>query len=325
MLTPAVLESTAPSAAAAALEHLEPHLRAFAEYLPRVAHEPSDRFERRLHADLGHIVAMAADFPEQQPMLAATLFGLCSEQLDAGVMHRHSRHKPLGYAGDYQVIDWIYTRRRDSAGVGRLWDGVFHRLAAAEAVRNRKDYFGRTFARLCGSAGRGITVLNLASGPCRDVSEAIARAGSSARGSLVHCVDRDGRAVRYAQEQVARWTSQVDFRWDVKNVFRARPTGHYDLVWSAGLFDYLPDRLAVALLRKMWQWTKAGGSLIVGNIHSRNPTRDYMEWLLDWKLIHRTEADMGRLLGAAGVAAAGVRFEAEPLGVFFFALATKRA
>jgi len=66
-----------------------------------------------------------------------------------------------------------------------------NRGAATRAVRNRKKFFCDMLNALCKEAPNGLSVLNLASGPCRDVAEAIVQADSKAAGSHFHCVDID--------------------------------------------------------------------------------------------------------------------------------------
>jgi len=126
----------------------------------------------------------------------------------------------------------------------------------------------------------------------------------------------------YAQDKV-RTLRGVSFEWEIANVVRIRPSRQYDLVWSAGLFDYLNDRLATVLLKRMWSWTKAGGTCVIGNFHASNPSRKYMEWCGDWCLIHRTDDDMRQLCRDAGIPAERVTITHEPLGVCVFALLTK--
>jgi SAM-dependent methyltransferase len=68
-----------------------------------------------------------------------------------------------------------------------------------------------------------------------------------------------------------------------------------DLAYSVGLFDYLDDRPAVALIDRIYDTLWPGGEIIVGNFHPNNQSRGMMEAILDWLLIHRTEDDMDRL------------------------------
>jgi len=104
----------------------------------------------------------------------------------------------------------------------------------------------------------------------------------------------------------------------VRRTWRECRSRTYDLVWSAGLFDYLEDRFATILLRKMWRWTAPGGSMVVGNFHKGHRGRAYIEWCGDWILIHRSAEDLRALAQRAGIPDLAIRIEYEPLGVGLF-------
>ena len=76
--------------------------------------------------------------------------------------------------------------------------------------------------------------------------------------------------------------------------------GPFDLVVAGGLFDYLPDRHATSLLRTLWGRLLApAGRLFFTNIRRGNPYRIWMEYLVDWRLIERSEEDVRDLVTAA--------------------------
>ena len=58
-----------------------------------------------------------------------------------------------------------------------------------------------------------------------------------------------------------------------RNALRFRPQRTYDLVWSAGLFDYFEDALFVTTLSRLLKATAADGELVVGNFSTQNPSR----------------------------------------------------
>lgn len=238
-------------------------------------------------------------------------------------MNSQMRLKPFGYAGDFRVIDWMYKRAFDINLEAGFWDDFCHRQHAGASVRNRKDFLKKVFNKISQERKQPIKVLDFASGPCRDLAEAIDEAGDACHGSLIHCVDIEPKAIEYAQKVTKPYASIVNFKWECSNVFRFRSEDRYDLVWSAGLFDYLNDKLATALIAKMWQHTAEGGTMIVGNFHPRNPTRNYMEWCMDWILIHRTEAELKQLGINAGIPESVIEIDQEPLGVCIFLVAKK--
>ncbi len=79
------------------------------------------------------------------------------------------------------------------------------------------------------------------------------------------------------------------------------------MIYSAGLYDYLPNGLARRLTRRLLQMLRPGGRLLVANFVPGGTGRGYMELFMDWSLILRNEAAM-RALGEASGAGTVVSF-----------------
>jgi trans-aconitate methyltransferase len=151
-------------------------------------------------------------------------------------------------------------------------------------------------------------VLDIASGPARDVFEYLC-CESSGR-VVFDCVDMDKNAIEFAGSLCASFPDNVNF---IKaNAFRFRCSQKYDLIWSAGLFDYLNDRQFLFMLQRYLPCLKAGGSMVVGNFTTNNPTRPYMEVVTDWCLCHRDENELMELADQAGVQHNNVSVGSEP-------------
>jgi len=60
-------------------------------------------------------------------------------------------------------------------------------------------------------------------------------------------------------------------------------------------FARLSDKFVIKLLHYVHKALLPGGKVILGNFHPRNPDEPMMDYVLDWRLIHRTEDDMNRL------------------------------
>lgn len=294
-------------------------LQDFAQFLPCIAQLPPEVFRSDFNRRLNHLDGLSQQMPHHRAQLLSRCFAACTELDQSDINHR-MRHKPLGYAGDYLTIDMIYGSA--SGQYIHPWDAFAFETPGALGVIDRKRFFIDTFHHHLQKHGRPISVLNLASGPCRDVLEAIHNDTEAATGSFFYCVDSEPRAVNYARN-LLRDGHQVSFHWENKNALRIRPVKKFDLVWSAGLFDYLSDSVAVALIQRMVAFAHPGGTIIFGNAHPRNPTRKFIEWCTAWFLIHRTEEDLLRLCVQAGVDARHVRFDQEENGVFIFCIIEK--
>jgi len=69
----------------------------------------------------------------------------------------------------------------------------------------------------------------------------------------------------------------------------------YDMVYCAGLFDYLADPACKHLMNIFYDLTAPGGLVLATNVEPSNPMRNGMEHLLDWNLIYRNGAQFRTL------------------------------
>lgn len=265
------------------------------------------------------VLAQALRAGDVDPQSAAALVSHFDEEFRRETVHGHGLSKPFGYSGDFLMIDKIYLEVRTPHEPLSAWDDYFHSHAAPIAVRNRKGYFTTLLGRLTADRSRGLHVLNIGSGPGRGVREFLE---ASDRPAFFTCVDLDVRALKYAQRLLRHWAEQVDFVHT--NALRWRPIRSYDVVWSAGLFDYLDDRAFVRLLSRMWSWVSVGGWVVVGNFSLENPSRSYMEILGDWHLVHRSPEDLRDLAASAGLPEDSITVESEDLGVNLFLCAQRK-
>jgi extracellular factor (EF) 3-hydroxypalmitic acid methyl ester biosynthesis protein len=59
--------------------------------------------------------------------------------------------------------------------------------------------------------------------------------------------------------------------------------------------------------------------VISGIFHPSNPAKEFMDYVLEWNLIHRTEADMNRLFANSLFKKPCSRIQFEALGINLFA------
>jgi extracellular factor (EF) 3-hydroxypalmitic acid methyl ester biosynthesis protein len=92
---------------------------------------------------------------------------------------------------------------------------------------------------------------------------------------------------------------------------------HYDLIYCAGLFDYLPDRTCKQLMNIFYEWLAPGGLLAATNVDACKPFRHMLEFILDWHLIYRDRSVAASLLPSRAGGDAG-RILTDPTGVNLF-------
>jgi len=234
--------------------------------------------------------------------------------LNENTLIGHGFVKPFGYPGDFYLIHNIYEGKANPDPKYRLWDDFFLNQPAAQAVRNRKDFFLRHLRILEKNEEDEVNVLILGCGPATDVKEyMIENPASRIRFCLV---DFDQKAIDFAKSQNERANGDIEyFRI---NVLRYKPYKYYNLIWSAGLFDYFKDKHFIYLINKYLKNLAENGEFIIGNFSHINPTRRLMEVLSDWYLNHRSKFDLIRMAVEAEVDEDQISVEMEELGINLF-------
>jgi extracellular factor (EF) 3-hydroxypalmitic acid methyl ester biosynthesis protein len=92
---------------------------------------------------------------------------------------------------------------------------------------------------------------------------------------------------------------------------------NYDVVYCAGLFDYLSQRVCKRLVELFCTMIRPGGIVIVTNVAQSNPRKAWMEYVMEWNLIYRDETEMADLV-PDGLNLKGTKIEADSTGVNLF-------
>ena len=157
-------------------------------------------------------------------------------------------------------------------------------------------------------------VMILGSGPVTETFEFFEK---NPENSLVfEMLDMDKRAIAYAKNKNWKYLSKMTFY--NRNVIRYSPEKKYDLIWSAGLFDYFKGKHFVFLLKKYYEYLNEGGEMIIGNFNIENPSRRAMEILGDWFLYHRSADELKQFALQAGIEKSKIDVLKEPLGINLF-------
>jgi SAM-dependent methyltransferase len=210
------------------------------------------------------------------------------------------RDRPMGEgAGNAVLMDYLYGI--DSTLRSLLPDGPTDQLfryassaPASRALRSRRQLLAREIDRSCEMLSGHARILCLGSGHLREAE--LAR-------SLRHGHYRDFIALD-AQEQSLRTVESCYAAMGIRTelcsldeLFYGRPDlCHFDLIYSAGLFEVLDDHDARDLTRNLFARLLPGGRLLMGNFLPGVPEISYLEGLLDWRPHYRSDAALLDLL-----------------------------
>ncbi|MBM4396868.1 MAG: PilZ domain-containing protein [Deltaproteobacteria bacterium] len=248
--------------------------------------------------------------------------------MQAPLLHR-TRVKPLGYPGDFEAMHYMYTRNFEGQS---LFAKALHMGSCAsvpaQAVRARKNLIRDRIRALAeGWTGdRPLRVASVAAGPAQELYELLNQPMDIPVPVEVVLFDQDKLALTFAHRRIGpliegRWRGRVrvTFLHDTIKRLLTDPGifGDYapfDMMFAAGLFDYLRFNTATTLTRNLFANLAPGGRAYIGNMDPSNPSRWMFEHHLDWHLIYRTKIEMLEF-GQAAVPGAGMEIVEDATGI----------
>lgn len=216
-----------------------------------------------------------------------------------------SYSKPLGYPGDFEVMNMVYTWERRGADV---YSQLLHRvgLDVGECIRTRMEAVLKTIESVVADKGnsRTVRVLSLGSGPAREVELFLSNTRLQGRHVEFTLVDPEQSALNYALERT--WPHVLNsaghaavqcLHLSFLDILRSGGTFQnlppQDLIYSLGLLDYLVDRRVQSIVHRLYGSLAPGGEMVVGNMNETPLSALWpMEFISDWTLYYRTEAEM---------------------------------
>jgi extracellular factor (EF) 3-hydroxypalmitic acid methyl ester biosynthesis protein len=181
-----------------------------------------------------------------------------------------------------------------------------------EAHRNRLTYLTKmlrdeTVRLRALRKGQPVRIFNLGCGPAKEIQDFLAQ----------HSVSNDTEflLLDFNEETLAS-TSQVletrkrEFNRQTRIQTRKKSVQQilkdavklknspekFDIVYCAGLFDYLTDSVCEKLLAIFYEMTAPGGLVVATNVADTNPSQGWMDYMLDWHLIYRSAKQFGELV-----------------------------
>jgi extracellular factor (EF) 3-hydroxypalmitic acid methyl ester biosynthesis protein len=226
--------------------------------------------------------------------------------LSSPFAHR-TYHKPIGYAGDYEMMNMIHRNQPEGRS---LYEKLIHLLLVsqwpARSVRNRIAHLGENIvnetARLA-RAGKIARILNVGCGPAWEIQNFLRETQLSNQAeftlvdfneeTLLHAGQKLVEAKRQFSRQTQIRTQQISVYELLKRTQRrSEDAEKFDLIYCAGLFDYLAPDTCRALIELWFDSLSPGGLLLIANMTDTKPFRHFIEFILDWQLIYRNNAEI---------------------------------
>lgn len=231
--------------------------------------------------------------------------------------------KPYGYAGDFKYINDIYENNPPTLGFDRLFDNYTMMSSISIAVRNRKDDFKRMIINYVQKKRKkNIRIMNLASGPCREIIEMKTEHPGLFKNVTFDCYDSDKYSLDFAKKRLKGFkninfinenAARIAFRKNIRLLINQR----YDVIYSTGLFDYFEDKIALRLIGNLKKLLTRNGALMISDVRDKysNPSLYFMEWVGDWPLVYRTDENFRKLFIEAGFTMKQLEIDYEQQGI----------
>jgi extracellular factor (EF) 3-hydroxypalmitic acid methyl ester biosynthesis protein len=247
--------------------------------------------------------------------LAPAHAALCRRQLHPLLMASPFMHriysKPLGYAGDYEMVNMILREACEGSSLfGKLLNVFILNQIPAVAHRNRVTYLTRKLVEETNrvfQTGRPARILNLGCGPAREVQAFLSDHELSDHAQF-ELLDFDEETIAHVRQNLEDIKNRNHRRTAIKLIKksvqqlikqagRPRASGEeYDFIYCAGLFDYLNDKICKTVLGLFYELLAPGGLIVATNVEGQNPIRNVMEYIFEWHLIYRSSEQFRKVV-----------------------------
>jgi len=227
--------------------------------------------------------------------------------LTSPFVHR-TFYKPLGYAGDYEMVNMMFRDPFQGDSLFAKMINVYAlQLPPIVGHRNRIGYLIQKIEKEALRVmvrGRNARIFNLGCGPAQEIQRFLAE---DELANYTHftladfnqqTLDDTGRILGDLNQKYKRRGSVQMVKRPVQQLLKAAERGvryerseQYDLVYCAGLFDYLSDQVCRQLMEVFYRMLAPGGLLIATNVDD-HAAQHQMECFLEWHLVHRDNEKM---------------------------------
>lgn len=293
----------------------------------------------RYHALMDRVATLDGELdPNKVELARSYATDMLMPLLYDGPLHRRSYEKPRGYAGDYKAMTMCFARQL----LGGSWWGKFLHNAAlnypmVKTVPAREANMRRAIHDISRKPGEK-RIITLACGPAIEVNRFMRETEGFDDKMTFYLIDQDDEALEYCHASLNRVLAEfhhgrlpVDLQclhFSIKQLLKPETDAEkavvgevlegIDLVYSAGLLDYLPDRVAEALLHRVYSLLRPGGRLLIGNLRRDPITAWLLESVLAWHLEYRDDTKMKKLAARLQPVPAEVELEYDDTGLCMF-------
>jgi len=220
-------------------------------------------------------------------------------------INRYIYSKPLGYAGDFRMMNYIFEYSGDFLGETSFEMLINHytcNISISRSNIERRDYLKNNIFNMV-NAKDNPRIISVGGGPLRELIELLSE-NKIKKSFHFFCLDFEPLAIDFVKNQmgkigdsnkknIAMEYLNVNVKDLLKDKGLIEKIKNQDLIYISGVFDYLSDRFCSRLLHICWGLLRNGGELIICNTNLDGKSlRAYFEFLGEWEMNFRTKETM---------------------------------
>jgi len=234
---------------------------------------------------------------------------------------------PRKYPGDFETIEYICDlENRSLYGTVEYYIEEYAlNSAIAQQHRNKLHHQSELILDALLDNGSGKKILSVGCGGCRDILRIKKYIHGIRCEIAINDIDND--AIELSKKRLEDLEGLRVVTGNIIQALRKLETlGPFDLAVTGGLFDHMSDKhVSFFLKHALNRLLKKEGTLFFTNAVKENPFRVWMEYLTDWKLNYRSEADIVSLLPGSGFARDAVKISKDETGLTFLVTVSGRS
>ncbi len=236
---------------------------------------------------------------------------LLMRELTHGEIQRRAYEKPQGYAGDFRMME--LTQAEDLEGdtlYQRFLQYFSQEMPLGKTVCARGKVALDAISKVA-ALNRPTKIVSLASGPAMELRTFVRETKNIDYKIDIFLIDQDEDALRNCLNALTKICAErgdnppIEFHclhFSLRQIMAPKRGAErelvsqvlkdVDLVYSMGLFDYLPQFLAQRTVNELFGMLREGGELLIGNLVRTTDSSWLIEYASAWHLIYRTEQQM---------------------------------
>jgi SAM-dependent methyltransferase len=230
-------------------------------------------------------------------------------------------------AASWRALDIIYNHPFERTNtLGSIIDEFWWFSQNCQSVRNRFKLVKQEVRKAIlhfGENGQEVRIVSLACGSAQAILEVISELKESEVKVKALLIDIEQEALNYAEklaEQNGVGNRVQTIRANACQTAKIIRGFSPHIVEMLGLLDYLPRENAIRLISSVNKSLAPEGVFLTCNIR-RNPEQYFVRWVIDWKMIYRSPAELAEVIEKSGFDA--YRIVYEPLRMHGVVIAEK--